>query len=167
VASLAVQPLHTLPASQPGVLPLGQLARGDNAALDHLRAIQPPFQILPDLSVTHRPYRRQRGVQVTSPMQSFDFLDEALFQHQMKTPGDAFMEDGTLTRRDGELRDSIRQTPGASVDSPGIFQRLAAAEVAHAAPADPVYLEGAHQALRVVGMDARRRLRIDLGQLPV
>ncbi|MNP40329.1 hypothetical protein D3C76_1339650 [compost metagenome] len=47
------------------------------------------------------------------------------------------------------------------------FRELTQAMGCHALAAHPVDFQGANQPLRVVGVDARRRFRVDFGQLPV
>ena len=41
--------------------------------------------MIPDLAITHRSYRRQPNVQVTSLTQAFDLGHQPLFQHQAKS----------------------------------------------------------------------------------
>src|SRR5690606_16515570 len=108
VTRLAVQPVQIIPAAQPGGLPLGQLSRGNDATLDHLRSCQLALKISPNLAIAYRTYRWQPGVQVISLEQGFDLFDEALFQHDVKTLGNTFVQNMALGRCNGELRDSIR-----------------------------------------------------------
>ena len=73
--------MQIIPAAQPGELTLGQLARGDDAALLHFGRCQLAVEVVPDLAVTHSTYRRQPCMQVTSIAQAYALVDEPLFQH--------------------------------------------------------------------------------------
>ncbi len=59
VAGQAVQPVQILPAAKPGKLPLGQLARCNDAALLHFIPCQLSIQVIPDLAITDGSYRWQ------------------------------------------------------------------------------------------------------------
>src|SRR3990167_3151002 len=103
--------MRIAPAAQPGELPFGQLARGNNALLFHLCSAQVAVEVIPHLAITYSSYRRQAGVQVTSLAQAFDLFEQALFQHQAESLGDTLVQDRTLGRRDNQLRDSIGELP--------------------------------------------------------
>ncbi len=91
-------------AAQPGHLALGQLARGDDAALaevgDVQRRIGPlaglVVQLFPRLAVTHAAHRWQVGMQVAACAQGAYLVHEACRQHGVKPLGNAFVQPGAV-----------------------------------------------------------------------
>src|SRR5690606_5342596 len=145
--------MYALPASQPGQLAFGQLPGSDNATLDHLVPGVLAVQITPDLSVTYGTHGRQLGMQVSSSPKGFDLLDQAVFNHLHETLFNTPMQDLPLSRRNGHLRDSIRQDTSVWRAASGFLQPLSGAVFCHAQPADSVDLQRPDKALRIVGMN--------------
>ncbi len=88
-------------------------------------------------------------MQIATRTQGFDLANQPLFQHQLKAQGNTFVQYLTLRRGNRQLRDSIRQKPLVTA------RLLAQTVLAHGQPTQPVDLQGSHQTLRVIGMNAR------------
>ena len=61
--------MQVIPTAQPGELSLGQLVRGNDAALFYLGLLQLGVKVDPDLAIAHCTYRRQPRMKVTSSPQ--------------------------------------------------------------------------------------------------
>src|ERR1700739_4398388 len=165
VAIQTVEPVQIVPAAQPGKLAFGQLARGDDAPLLHFGRRQLAIQVIPDLAVAYRTYRRQPGMQVTSITQGYDLVDESLFQHICESLFNAVMQYLTICRSNGQVRDSIGQLLPSRCRGFGTLYRLFQPQFSHALTADPINFQRTTQALRIVRVNTRCRFRIDHCQL--
>src|SRR5260370_42531629 len=73
--------------AQPGQLPLGQLARGGDAAFAQIAWRSHTLEDIPDLAITHAAHRRHRGGQRKAPSQRADLLDQSRCEHGTEADG--------------------------------------------------------------------------------
>ncbi|MNG93350.1 hypothetical protein D3C79_523150 [compost metagenome] len=77
------------------------------------------------------------------------------------------MQNVTICRSNRQTRDSIGQMSASACVCAATFRELTLSMCRHALATHPVHLQRPDQPLRVVGVDTRRRLRVNLGQLTV
>ena len=106
-------------------------------------------------------------MQVTSPTQSYDLVYKPLFQHLCESLCNSVVQDLAIRRGDGQVGNSIGQLRPSRSGCVSTLRRLSLAVGGHARSADPIDFQRPTQALGVIGVDARRRDRVDDRQLVV
>ena len=137
---------------QPGQLPLGELARGGDAAFAQLRDVDGAVQILPRLTIADAAHRRQRRAERVALPQAAQFVDQSGIEHGLETQRDGRVQLRAVGRNQRD-REGRTERPGRGF-APALQHRKRL-------PAQPVHFERALDALRVVGIEARGGRGID------
>ena len=147
----SIEPGRSSLLAKPGQLTFGIPARRDNRLTNHFIVTGLAGKKGPHLPVTDRAHCGQPGVQVTAPAQCPDLVNETGFQHGPETCLDAPLQQLAIRRRQHQ------------------FDRLAGQgrrpplrmEVTDRPACELKDLKRTLNALRIIGMDAGSRLRID------
>ena len=97
---------------KPSQLTFGQLAGGDDAAIEHGLARNLAVEMTPDIAVTNGPKGRIYERQIPAPSQYSDLIDEPAFQHGFETSRQSPVQNRALGRGDYDLHDRAGQRRG-------------------------------------------------------
>ena len=142
-----VEPARIQLPTQPGQLALGQLPRGEDAAVAERRGVVLAVQMLPGLPVANgtqggQLQRRGVGLQLRRGAQPPDFIQESRFEHGVEPALDAAVQLASIGRRQHQLEHAIWQA--------GPLQR-AALPVGQRPARDAIHLQRALEVYRISG----------------
>src|SRR5471030_106497 len=106
-------------------------------------------------------------MQVTSRTQGYDLVDESLFQHICESLFNTGVQYLTISRSDGQVRDSIGQLLQSRSGCFSTLRRLSESQLGHALTADTINFQCPTETLGIVRVNSRGGDRINQRQLIV